>query len=82
MEFTDNPTRERLVRWLQSMVFDPAMVTEELIEERWALATEPTTLEIARRMYSSTAMAAMFKAAALRRLRRTGRSSTRSRRRP
>lgn len=59
MEFTDNPTREGLIRWLQSMVYDPAIVTEQLIEERWALATEPTTLEIARRMYSSQAMAAM-----------------------
>lgn len=64
MEFTDNPTREALVRWLHSMVFDRAVVTEQLIEERWALATEPTTLEIARRMYSSKAMAAMGAAAA------------------
>lgn len=64
MEFTDEPTRERLVTWLHSMVFDPAMVTEELIEERWALATDPETLAAARRMYSSAAMAANFKAAA------------------
>ncbi len=64
MEFTDDPTRERLVRWLHSMVFDPpAVVTEELIEERWALATEPTTLEIASRMYSSAAFAANTAAA-------------------
>ncbi len=35
MEFTDNPTREALVRWLHSMVFDRAVVTEQLIEERW-----------------------------------------------
>lgn len=59
MDFTDNPTRESLVRWLHSMVYDPAVVTEQLIEERWALATEPKTLEIARRMYSSKAFAAM-----------------------
>ncbi len=59
MDFTDNPTREGLIRWLQSMVYDPAIVTDQLIEERWELATEPTTLEIARRMYSSQAMAAM-----------------------
>ncbi len=59
MEFTDNPTREGLIRWLQSMVYNPAVVTEQLIEERWELATEPKTLEIARRMYSSKAFAAM-----------------------
>lgn len=58
MEFTDNPTREGLIRWLHSMVYDPAVVTEELIEERWELATEPKTLEIAARMYSSKAFAA------------------------
>lgn len=65
MEFTDNPTREGLVRWLLSMVHDPALVTPELIEERWELATEPATLEIARRMYSSEAFAATLAANAL-----------------
>lgn len=58
MEFTENPTRERLVQWLYSMVYDPALVTEELIEERWAQATEPDTLAAARRMYAKAAFAA------------------------
>ncbi|MGW5263874.1 alpha/beta fold hydrolase [Microbispora sp. NPDC004025] len=64
MEFTEEPTRERLVRWLRSMVYDPALVTEELVEERWALATEPETLAAARRMYGRAAFAAGQKAAA------------------
>ncbi|MFE7711237.1 alpha/beta fold hydrolase [Streptomyces sp. NPDC057486] len=64
MEFTENPTRERLVQWLYSMVYDPAMVTEELIEERWAQATEPDTLAAARRMYGKAAFAATAAAAA------------------
>ena len=64
MEFTDDPTRDRLVRWLTSMVHDPALVTEELIAERWELATDPTTLDIARRMYGSKAFAATMAAAA------------------
>ncbi|MEV7005143.1 alpha/beta fold hydrolase [Streptosporangium sp. NPDC051022] len=51
VEFTEDPTRERLVQWLRSMVFDPAMVTEELIEQRWRQATEPATLDTARRIY-------------------------------
>ncbi|QNG17925.1 alpha/beta fold hydrolase [Rhodococcus triatomae] len=63
MEFTENPTRERLIEWLHSMVFDPAMVTEELIEERWQQATDPETLDSARRMYSKAAMAAAAQAA-------------------
>ncbi|GAA1297568.1 alpha/beta hydrolase [Planotetraspora silvatica] len=58
MEFTEEPTREALVRWLNSMVYDPALVTEELIEERWAQATDPATLAGARRMYGRAASAA------------------------
>lgn len=64
MEFTENPTRERLVEWLNSMVYDRSLVTEELIEERWAHATDPDTLASARRMYSRKAMAASAAAAA------------------
>ncbi len=57
IEFTDDPTREKLVRWLHAMVSDPATVTAELIEERWRLATDPETLRIARKMYGSAAFA-------------------------
>lgn len=56
--FTDNPTRDGLVAWLRSMVHDPALITDELIEQRWEQATAPATLAFARRMYSSRAMAA------------------------
>lgn len=56
--FTDDPSRERLVQWLDSMVFDPAVVTDELIEERWKLAVDPDSLASAKKMYSSKAMAA------------------------
>ncbi|WP_460355006.1 alpha/beta fold hydrolase [Mycobacterium sp. ZZG] len=59
-EFTEDPTRQRLIDWLRSMVYDPALVTEELIEERWALATDPETLAAARRMYGKAAFAAMM----------------------
>ena len=59
-EFTENPTRERLIEWLHAMVYDPALVTEELIEERWALASDPAALESARRMYGKAAFAAMM----------------------
>lgn len=59
-EFTEEPTRQRLVDWLNSMVYDPSLVTEELIEERWALATDPETLAAARRMYGKAAFAQMM----------------------
>ncbi|AWL41980.1 alpha/beta hydrolase [Streptomyces sp. SM18] len=63
-EFTDAPSREKLVRWLNSMVHDRSLVTEELIEERWEQATDPDTLAAARRMYGSEAFAARTAAAA------------------
>ena len=43
-EFTEDPTRQRLVDWLKSMVYDQSLVTEELVEERWQLATDAETL--------------------------------------
>jgi 2-hydroxy-6-oxonona-2,4-dienedioate hydrolase len=64
VEFTEEPTRERLIQWLHSMVYDPSVVTEELIEERWAQATDPETLASARRMYGRAGMEARNAAAA------------------
>ena len=61
--FTEDPTRERLVQWLQSMVFDQSLVTEELINQRWEQATDPQTLNSARKMYSRAAMKAASAAA-------------------
>lgn len=59
VEFTEDPTRERLRQWLSSMVYDQDLVTEELISERWEQATDPQTLASARRMYSRAAMKAL-----------------------
>lgn len=59
-EFTEDPTRQRLVDWLNSMVYDQALVTDQLIEERWKLATDPATLASARRMYGKAAFAQMM----------------------
>ena len=63
VEFTENPSRERLVQWLQSMVFDQSLITDELIEERWEQATDPETLAAAKRMYGRGVLQAMAKAA-------------------
>ena len=59
-EFTEEPTRDRLIAWLNSMVYDQGLVTEQLIEERWMLATDPETLASARRMYGKAAFAQMM----------------------
>ncbi len=54
-EFTDAPDRDKLVRWLNSMVYDRALVTDQLIEERWEAATDPAARKTAAMMYSSAA---------------------------
>ena len=59
-EFTEDPTRQRLVDWLNSMVYNQKLVTDELIEERWKLATDPETLASARRMYGKATFAQMM----------------------
>ena len=41
MDFYADPTRERIVAWLKTMVFDQRLLTEELIESRFAAATSP-----------------------------------------
>jgi len=58
-EFVEDPTRQRLVDWLKSMVYNQDLVTDELIDERWQLATDPDTLDAARRMYGKAAFGAM-----------------------
>lgn len=58
-EFVEDPTRERLVDWLNSMVYDRALVTEEMIEERWAQAIAPATLASSRMMYGRAALERM-----------------------
>lgn len=63
MDFTDDPDRSSLVRWLHTMVSDRSLITDDLVAERWARATEPSTLASARRMYGRAAMTAALAAA-------------------
>ncbi len=60
-EFTDDPDRDKLIRWLNAMVYDRALVTEELIEERWEAAIHPEALKTAEMMYGSAAFNMMQK---------------------
>ncbi|MEU4711090.1 alpha/beta fold hydrolase [Nocardia salmonicida] len=61
-EFADGPSRDKLVRWLEAMVYDRAMVTEERIEERWAAANDPESHKSLAAMYGSKAFAAQQQA--------------------
>ena len=41
VDFYGDPTRERLVAWLRTMVFDQRVLTDELVDSRFAAATAP-----------------------------------------
>jgi pimeloyl-ACP methyl ester carboxylesterase len=59
VQFVEDPTRDRLVTWMESMVFDPAILTDEFVELRWEAATAPGALEDVRRMFNAKVLAAM-----------------------
>ena len=63
VDFVEDPTRERLISWLRSMVYDQNMVTEELIADRLARATTPEALATMKQMYSRAGIAAIAAAA-------------------
>ena len=41
VEFVEDPTREKLVKWMESMVYDTAILTDEFVQMRWESATDP-----------------------------------------
>lgn len=45
IDFSKEPTRERMVDWLRTMVHDQSLLTDELIESRFEVATAPGALE-------------------------------------
>ena len=62
VQFVEDPTRERLLAWMEAMVFDPAILTEEFVELRWRTANEPGALDDLRRMFNPQILAAMRRA--------------------
>ncbi|GAA1850675.1 alpha/beta fold hydrolase [Pseudonocardia ailaonensis] len=51
MDFNDAPSRETLRAWLETMVFDQALLTDELLERRWEQSQRPGAIEWSRRTY-------------------------------
>lgn len=49
-EFAAEPTREKIEAFIRTMVFDQRLVTDELIDERFASASEPGALQALRSM--------------------------------
>ena len=62
VEFVEDPTREKLVTWMQSMVFDPGVLTEELIEMRYKTALDPVVMATSKAMYTRAGIEGIAKA--------------------
>ena len=54
-KFTMQPTRENLEKFLRIMVYDQKLITPELVEERFAIASTPESLAAAKAMGKSFA---------------------------
>ncbi|WP_231913740.1 MULTISPECIES: alpha/beta fold hydrolase [unclassified Rhodococcus (in: high G+C Gram-positive bacteria)] len=59
VQFVEDPTRERLVAWMESMVYDTAILTDEFVESRWKAASDPTALSDVRKLFNSATLAGM-----------------------
>lgn len=53
--FAANPTRENIEKFLRIMVFDQSLITPELVEERFQIASTPESLAATRAMGKSFA---------------------------
>lgn len=51
--FNQEPTRERMEAWVRSMVSNPKVVTDELLDERMANALRPGVLEATREIFAT-----------------------------
>jgi pimeloyl-ACP methyl ester carboxylesterase len=59
VQFVEDPTRERLVTWMESMVYDTAILTEEFVEMRWQAANNPAALVDIKKLFNYQTLAAM-----------------------
>ncbi|MFI7190294.1 alpha/beta fold hydrolase [Nocardia nova] len=57
-DFADSPSKDRLIRWLKCMAYDPSLVTDDLIEDRWQTAADPDSHASLAAMYGSKAFEA------------------------
>ena len=59
VEFVENPSRERLVTWMRSMVFDEKVLTEALIDMRFKTAMDPAVMATSKAMYTRAGIGAI-----------------------
>jgi 2-hydroxy-6-oxonona-2,4-dienedioate hydrolase len=59
VEFVEEPTRERLVAWMRSMVFSETVLTDAMIDARFKTAHEPAVMATSKVMYTRAGIAAI-----------------------
>ncbi len=59
-EFGAEPSREKLAKFLRTMVYDQSLITDDLVEERYANASDPEALAAMRAMGASFARAETY----------------------
>lgn len=55
-EFIENPSHAGMLAWVDTMVSDPSMITDELIETRYQAAMAPGAIDRMRRIFGSMGM--------------------------
>ncbi|MET8871164.1 alpha/beta fold hydrolase [Nocardia sp. NPDC004604] len=65
LDFTAEPTREQVLAWLRTMVFDEAVLTDELVDNRLATAADPAAIAAIRDAYATFANPAFAEAVPL-----------------
>ncbi|MFC9897030.1 alpha/beta fold hydrolase [Nocardia sp. NPDC127579] len=55
LDFTADPTRDRVLDWLRTMVFDPEVLTDELVDTRLRTAADPAAIAALRDAYATFA---------------------------
>jgi 2-hydroxy-6-oxonona-2,4-dienedioate hydrolase len=59
VQFVEDPTRERLRAWMESMVHDTGLLTDEFFELRWQAASDPGALADVRKLFNAGSLLAM-----------------------
>ena len=57
--FVEDPTKDRLKQWLESMVFNKDLIDEEMIELRYRQAIDPVQMETSKKFYAKTSLEAL-----------------------
>jgi pimeloyl-ACP methyl ester carboxylesterase len=58
VQFVEDPTKERLISWMESMVFDTSILTEDFVAMRWEAAQDPAALTDLRKLFNAQMLSA------------------------